>query len=46
VPTEEALGMKIYDVIWNHLDLAEMAGVRDLEDAFHKKASLKQDREW
>jgi NTP pyrophosphatase (non-canonical NTP hydrolase) len=44
--TEEALGMEIYDVIWNLLDLAEMAGVRDLEEAFYKKASLNQDREW
>ena len=43
---EEALGMEIYDVIWNLLDLAEMAGVRDLEEAFHRKASLNEDREW
>lgn len=38
--------MELYDVIGNLLDLAEMAGVRDLEEAFHKKASLNQDREW
>ncbi len=41
----EALGMEIYDVIWNLLDLAEMAGV-DLEEAFDKKAYLNEGREW
>ena len=43
--TVENLGMEIYDVIWNLLDLAEMAGV-DLEAAFAKKAALNEDREW
>jgi NTP pyrophosphatase (non-canonical NTP hydrolase) len=38
----EELGMEIYDVVWNLLDLA---GV-DLEDAFGKKASLNVGREW
>lgn len=38
--------MEIYDVIWNLLDLAEMAGVRDLEETFYKKASLNEYREW
>jgi len=42
----EALGMEIYDVIWNLLDLAEMAGVRNLEETFYKKASLNEGREW
>ena len=41
----ESLGMEIYDVIWNLLDLAEMAGV-DLEETFRKKASLNEGREW
>lgn len=41
----ESLGMEIYDVIWNLLDLADMAGV-DLEAAFAKKATLNKDREW
>jgi NTP pyrophosphatase (non-canonical NTP hydrolase) len=41
----ESLGMEIYDVNWNLLDLAEMAGV-DLEETFRKKASLNQGREW
>jgi NTP pyrophosphatase (non-canonical NTP hydrolase) len=41
----ESLGMEIYDVLWNLLDLADMAGV-NLEDAFNKKASLNVGREW
>jgi NTP pyrophosphatase (non-canonical NTP hydrolase) len=41
----ESLGMEIYDVIWNLIDLAEMAGV-DLEETFRKKASLNEGREW
>ena len=41
----EALGMEIYDVMWNLLDLAEMAGV-DVEAAFRKKAYLNEGREW
>jgi len=32
-------------VIWNLLDLAEMAGV-DVEEAFRKKAYLNENREW
>jgi NTP pyrophosphatase (non-canonical NTP hydrolase) len=43
--TVEALGMEIYDVVWNLLDLADMAGV-DLEEAFGKKARLNESREW
>lgn len=39
------LGMEIYDVLWNLLDLADMAGV-DLEGAFDKKAELNKSREW
>jgi NTP pyrophosphatase (non-canonical NTP hydrolase) len=41
----ENLGMEIYDVIWNLLDLAELAGV-DLEETFRKKANLNEGREW
>ena len=41
----EALGMEIYDAIWNLLDLAEMAGV-EVEEAFRKKAYLNDGREW
>ncbi len=42
-PVAEALGMEIYDVIWNLLDLA---GVKNLEETFYKKASLNEGREW
>ncbi len=42
---KERLGMEIYDVIWNLLDLAELAGV-DLDEAFRKKAGLNEGREW
>jgi NTP pyrophosphatase (non-canonical NTP hydrolase) len=41
----ENLGMEIYDVLWNLLDLADLAGV-DLEDAFEKKAERNEGREW
>jgi NTP pyrophosphatase (non-canonical NTP hydrolase) len=37
------LGMGIYDVLWNLLDLA---GIADLEVAFAKKAALNEDRPW
>ena len=43
--TVKALGMEIYDVVWNLLDLADMAGV-DLEAAFGEKARLNEGREW
>ncbi len=42
----EDLGMEIYDALWNLLDLAEMAGVEDLEGAFARKAALNEGREW
>src|SRR3712207_6502419 len=41
----ENLGMEIYDVLWNLLDLADLAGV-DLEAAFEKKAEKNEGREW
>ena len=41
----ENLGMEIYDVLWNLLDLADLAGV-DLEDAFERKARSNEGREW
>ena len=41
----ENLGGEIYDVVWNLLDLADLAGV-DLEDAFEKKARRNEGREW
>lgn len=42
---KKSLGMEIYDVMWNLVDLADMAGV-DLESTFEEKASLNRDREW
>ena len=39
------IGMEIYDVVWNFLDLAEIVGA-DLEETFDKKARLNEDREW
>jgi NTP pyrophosphatase (non-canonical NTP hydrolase) len=42
----ERLGMEIYDVLWNLLDLAELAGVEDLEAIFHKKAAVNGERVW
>ncbi|MDP9475566.1 MAG: MazG-like family protein [Actinomycetota bacterium] len=41
----ENLGMEIYDVLWNLLDLADLAGI-DLEGAFEKKAQRNEGREW
>jgi NTP pyrophosphatase (non-canonical NTP hydrolase) len=41
----ENLGEEIYDVVWNLLDLADLAGV-DLEGAFEKKARRNEGREW
>jgi|SRR5215218_1586596 len=41
----ENIGMEIYDVAWNLLDLTEIVGV-DLEETFDKKARLNEDREW
>ncbi len=42
---KESLGMEVYDVVWNLLDLADLAGV-DLEAAFEKKATMNEGREW
>lgn len=42
----ESLGMEIYDVVWNLLDLAALAGVEDLEGSFARKARLNRGREW
>ncbi len=39
------LGMEIYDVLWNLLDLADLAGV-DLEGAFEQKAERNKGRKW
>ena len=42
---KEDLGMEIYDVLWNLMDLADLAGV-DLDGAFAKKAGQNAGREW
>ena len=39
------LGEEIYDVAWNLLDLADLAGV-NLEGAFEKKVRQNEGREW
>ena len=39
------LGIKIYDVLWSLLDLADLVG-GDLEGAFEKKAERNKGREW
>ena len=41
----ERLGEEIYDVAWNLLDLADLAGV-NLEGAFEKKVRQNEGREW
>ena len=41
--TVKALGMEIYDEVWNLLDLADMAGV-NLEETFGEKARLNEGR--
>ena len=43
--TRQRLGEEIYDVVWNLLDLTDLAGV-DLEGAFEKKARRNEGREW
>lgn len=41
----QQLGMEMYDVVWNLLDLANLAGV-DLEAAFAAKAEHNEQRRW
>lgn len=40
-----ALGAEVYDVLWNLLDLADLAGV-DVERAFEQKARMNSGRKW
>jgi NTP pyrophosphatase (non-canonical NTP hydrolase) len=42
---KERLGMEIYDVIWNAVDLANIFDI-DLEQAFAKKIELNKSRKW
>ena len=45
VSVRRSLGEEIYDVLWNLLDLADLADV-DLEAAFERKAQRNEGREW
>ena len=42
---KEQLGMEIYDVIWNAVDLANICGI-DLEQAFARKSEINKGRTW
>lgn len=42
---KERLGLEMFDVVWNVMDLANKLGI-DLEDAFKKKMEINKDREW
>ena len=41
----QRLGEEIYDVVWNLLDLADLAGV-NLVGAFERKSRRNEGREW
>jgi NTP pyrophosphatase (non-canonical NTP hydrolase) len=45
VAAKERLGLEMYDVIWNLVDLANIVGV-DLESAFARKIEINRDRQW
>jgi len=40
-----AIGLEMFDVIWNVTDLANMIGI-DLEKAFNEKMNINKDRKW
>jgi NTP pyrophosphatase (non-canonical NTP hydrolase) len=42
---KERIGMELYDVIWNAVDLANMLDI-DLEAAFAKKIAINATRKW
>lgn len=42
---KERLGLEIYDLIWNAVDLANMFEI-DLEKAFQKKIAINEKRRW
>ncbi|MEM9953006.1 MAG: MazG nucleotide pyrophosphohydrolase domain-containing protein [Chloroflexota bacterium] len=42
---KKRLGMEIYDVIWNAVDLANQLNL-DLEDAFIRKIAINKNRVW
>lgn len=41
----ERIGLEIYDLIWNAVDLANMLDI-DLEGAFEKKIAINKNRHW
>lgn len=42
---KERIGLEIYDVIWNTVDLANMLDI-DLEEPFKKKIAINEKRYW
>lgn len=42
---KEALGMELYDIVWNVCDLANMVDI-DLTKSFEKKARILATRDW
>jgi NTP pyrophosphatase (non-canonical NTP hydrolase) len=42
---KERLGLELYDLIWNAVDLANMLEI-DLEVAFKTKAAINEKRKW
>lgn len=42
---KERIGLEIYDVIWNAVDLANMLEI-DLESAFEQKIAINKERRW
>lgn len=45
VAIKERIGLEIYDVIWNAVDLANMLDI-DLQAAFDKKIAINNERNW
>lgn len=43
--SKEKLGLEIYDVIWNLLELANQLDI-DVEEAARKKIEINKDRVW
>jgi len=42
---KERIGLEIYDVIWNAVDLANMLDI-DLEESFRQKIEFNKERTW
>lgn len=39
------IGLEMFDVVWNVLDIANKLGI-DANEAFHKKMEINKDRVW